>query len=186
MKKIYLSLIFFAIMAIIMPVISLASLEENEGIYYISSKEDWMDFSKNISKYKDKEVHLKSDINLGYNEANKCEPISDFSGILDGEGHTISSIYLECNTINDTPETTDSFRRVGLFSKNSGQIKNLVISNSKLKVNVSDFRLYIGILVGGNLGTINNVSITDTCSIVADCDLPSDKENYICIRNNCR
>ncbi|SFL70591.1 two-partner secretion domain-containing protein [Pelosinus propionicus] len=74
-------------------------------------------------------------------------PISSFSGILNGFGHTISNL-----TITDTTSTGTG---VGLFSSNSGTITNLGLINESITgLN------YVGGLVGINTGTISNCYTT--------------------------
>ncbi len=65
-----------------------------------------------------------------------------FSGILEGNGHTISNL---------TGET--------LISYNTGTIKNLTLTGANISANSAEPRL-IGILTGSNEGTIDNCHIT--------------------------
>ena len=58
-----------------------------------------------------------------------------FAGTFDGQGHTISGIYMDI-------DSTKAFA-YGMFGKTSGTIKNLSLKNS-----------YIGGIAGGNIGSV--------------------------------
>jgi hypothetical protein len=74
---------------------------------------------------------------------------SQFSGIFDGQGHTISNL-----TINDT---TDAY--VGLFGLSRGIIRNLSLTGES----VTGYQVAGG-LVGDNYGTVANVASAGTMS----------------------
>lgn len=67
-------------------------------------------------------------------------PIASFAGTFDGKGHTIYGLYVN---------STNSIS--GLFSSNSGVIKNLSIDNSYITGTS-----HIGAICGNNSGTITN------------------------------
>lgn len=75
-----------------------------------------------------------------------------FSGIYDGDNHTISGLYINGNTINDIYDSNASCR-LGLFGKigKAGEIKNLTIKDSYFKGTYS-----IGSFCGINYGKITN------------------------------
>ena len=117
---------------------------------------------------------LMNDIDLGKETAtggsydymgNGWEPIGsngsysrkDFTGVLDGNGYSIKNLNIHIKT---DPQGLGTEAYVGLFSGNSGTIKNLTlkdvdINNTKLKENV-----YLGGIVAYNSGTIENCKIT--------------------------
>ena len=72
-----------------------------------------------------------------------------FKGILDGEGHSISGIYIE---------TTDTYK--ALFGIVHGTVKNLTLTNSTFKANTN-----VGGIVCENWGTIENCHVTSSVSI---------------------
>ena len=81
----------------------------------------------------------------------------DFTGILDGNGYSIKNLNIH---IESNPQGLGDEGYVGLFSSNSGTIKNLSledveINNTRLKENV-----YLGGIVAYNCGNIENCKIT--------------------------
>ena len=72
-----------------------------------------------------------------------------FKGILDGEGHSISGIYVE---------TADTYK--GLFGIVNGTVKNLTLTNSTFKANTN-----VGGIVCENNGTIENCHVTSSVTI---------------------
>ena len=91
---------------------------------------------------------IQNDLNLGgiYNESTgtrsgtQWTPItSNFTGILDGLGHTITGLYIN-NTQNNQ----------GLFGTLKGIVKNLRVTDSNVNGKTS------GIIAGTNSGTIEN------------------------------
>jgi hypothetical protein len=111
---------------------------------------------------------LGADLDLGNqnwtpiaeNKDTKSEAWVYFSGIFDGNGHTITNL-----TINQTYDNSSSavykWAFSGLFGGNKGTIKNLNLQNVSLTVkgNVTD--LYAGGLCGCNEGTITHISIAN-------------------------
>jgi filamentous hemagglutinin family protein len=73
---------------------------------------------------------------------------SAFSGIFDGQGHTISNLTID--------DTTDSY--VGLFGNSSGKIRNVSLTNES----VTGSALYLGGLVGYSSGKVSNSSVAGT------------------------
>lgn len=111
--------------------------------------------STNINGYLTKDICLNS----------KTLQINDFTGIFDGQNRTIQGLSYSKNiSLND-----DYSEDIGLFKKNSGNIKNL-----NLSINFSDTLSYkppwtggnhvmnqqIGGLAANNVGKISNVSVS--------------------------
>lgn len=69
----------------------------------------------------------------------KWTPIAVYSGTFDGQGFSISGLYI-----------TGTGSYIGLFSDNSGEIKNLRVSNS-----TCDCGTYRGVICGINHGSIS-------------------------------
>jgi len=78
---------------------------------------------------------------------------TSFSGIFDGQGHTISNLTIA--------DTTDTY--VGLFGQSSGIIRNLNLAGES----VTGASIAIGGLVAENLGTVANVSSAGAVSTSA-------------------
>ena len=121
----------------------------------ISTAEDLNKIRENPSaKY-----HLIADINL---MGAAWTPIDELTGVLDGQGHKIFNFNIS--------ESTSTSKYVGLFRKNSGEIKNLIISDfamlltSNVKENGSVV-ICAGAIVGSNTGKIIECIINDTVSI---------------------
>jgi hypothetical protein len=109
---------------------------------------------------------LTSDINLsGVTTFGLDE--KTFTGTFDGNGHTI---YNYGNTGDGLPQyfprdTGAAQQYFGLFSRNTGTIKNLSIKNSKLAVNVgisAGNSVDVGMICGRNDGTIENCRVIDS------------------------
>lgn len=84
---------------------------------------------------------IQNDIDLQGSETNKWEPLGTFEGNLEGNGYKISNLYM--NFIEGAK---------GMFSSNTGMIKNIVIKDCNMKIGYSS-----GIICGTNNGTIENI-----------------------------
>ena len=82
---------------------------------------------------------------LFYNNGTGWEPIGTFSGTFNGDGHTISNLYIK-----DTAASSDM--DIGLFSISSGTIKNLGMVDTS--ISLSSFNACCGSVVGNNSGAI--------------------------------
>lgn len=91
--------------------------------------------------------YLANDIDL---EGTSWTPISYFSGMLNGEGHTISNF-----TISSTAY------QAGFFGSNTGTIKSLTLSDFSFSVSTTTSTFTAGALVGSNTGKIDNCHIKD-------------------------
>lgn len=112
------------------------------GDPYIISNEDQLDA---VRYHLDKYFLLGADINLGvspYNTGEGWEPIgtssNPFTGTFDGDGHTITGLYIE------RPNTDD----VGLFGCVNGSIVDVGLDN----INITGHN-YVGGITGYNKGT---------------------------------
>ena len=79
-------------------------------------------------------------------------PITDFQGILDGEGYTVSGLYI------DQESGSNITTNLGLFDSNEGDIENLNFTSFTEKASQSGSN--IGGIVGTNNGLIKYVSIS--------------------------
>lgn len=128
------------------PIISFAS----EETIYIKSAEDLLSLSKKCSYDAwsiGKTVILKKDISL---EGVNFEPIPSFSGILDGDGHTITGLNI-----------TKAYSPAGLigYLENGGIVKNLTVVGV---ITPDGDKGYVGGIVGDNEGRIENCKFSGT------------------------
>lgn len=153
-----------------------------ENPYLINSLEDLKYFRNAVNSYrqdgsnqfKDKYVKLTTDINL---EGINWIPIGDnskddhesFKGTFDGDGHTISNLY-----INADGEYLGFFARIGDYAEGcTPTVKNLVFNNVDISSNVTDHWTtghgdYVGGVIanaGGN-SVVSNVTVTGDVYIV--------------------
>ena len=126
--------------------------------YTLDSAEDLYGFAmiSLVDNFNSKTVKLGANITLNEGDAstwgtsapaNEWIPISSFAGTFDGNGKTISGLYLK---------TEDSY--AGLFSKttNASTVKNLSIKNSYFESKNSDMAA-IGSVAGQMGGTLDTV-----------------------------
>ena len=128
--------------------------------YVITTAQQLMSFNTLCGEATDyfagKTVKLGADITLNEGKAsdwaekapkNQWTPVN-FSGTFDGQGHTISGVY-----VNSTKQYT------GLFSSvNSGAtVKDLKLINSYIEGNGSETRSGVGSIAGRSHGTIDTV-----------------------------
>ncbi|MBQ8268799.1 MAG: InlB B-repeat-containing protein [Clostridia bacterium] len=94
--------------------------------------------------------HLTQDINLG---GEVFAPIPSFSGILEGNGHTVRNFTLSA---------TEHAPHFGFFARMSGTLQNLSFADFTLNVSVrSTAEMQIGAFAGANEGRIYNCSLSD-------------------------
>lgn len=74
---------------------------------------------------------------------------SSFTGILDGNGHTISNF-----------KVSNQSGYIGLIGYNIGTIKNLIITGTDVNVPAVSQNSYVGTITGYNKGTIENVQVS--------------------------
>lgn len=72
-----------------------------------------------------------------------------FSGLLDGQGYSISNFTM-----------TGSGENIGFFTTNSGTIKNVTFSDLSFSVN-KDSTYHAGVIAGTNSGTIEGCTVSD-------------------------
>ena len=94
--------------------------------------------------------HLTADINLG---GEIWAPVEGFSGILNGNGHTVRNFTLSAT------QYTPHF---GFFARMSGTLQNLSFADFTLNVSVgSTAEMKIGAFAGSNEGRIYNCRLLD-------------------------
>ncbi len=117
----------------------------SSGTYYVNSKTaaTVADFVALINADLDGTYYLTEDLDYSAS-GNNDAGIKAFSGILDGQGHTVKGIKIRYNS-NDSYETN-------LFKSNSGTIQNIAFEYSIVAANGGK-----NALIGVNTGTIRNV-----------------------------
>ena len=82
-----------------------------------------------------------------WNSGRGFQPIEDFTGTLDGQGHTIDGLVI------DRPGED----RVGLFARSEGTVENVALEAADVRGGDDT-----GILIGYNAGEVRNVSASGT------------------------
>lgn len=144
-----------------------------ESPYLIATMDDLLQFAgvmnddEQYTDYNSSHFRLTADIELndcsGFDTWDKNPPENswvpigyyhNFRGVFDGNGHTISGLYI------DQPVTgigsNNLLNKFGLFGTNSGEIKNLTIEKAYVypKRSEENRPLAVGIIVGSDSGTI--------------------------------
>ncbi|MBR4495569.1 MAG: hypothetical protein IKP12_00370 [Acholeplasmatales bacterium] len=107
---------------------------------------------ENLRKLNDNKLYFKLSNNIICEK--NWEPLPEFNGFFDGNNYSINGIKMEISS----SCTEDSF---GLFTKNYGTIKNLIINESGTHTqNQKGFNpnkyIYSGMFCGQNYGSIEN------------------------------
>lgn len=136
------------------------SWRDSAGRYIISTAEQLREFAA-IVNGGERSAHaiLVDDIDLNpgsvvengsmSGSTTKWEPISGFTGCFDGNGHTVSGMY-----INATDHGEDV--GMGLFGSNSGIIKDLHLTRCFVHAAYN-----VGAICGINSGTIENCTVSE-------------------------
>ena len=140
-------------------------LGTKEQPFFISTAKDFRSFLENFASSSNKYFILTNDIDL---QGKKLAPggsgsSSSFLGYLDGNGHTISNATVLAKSIDS------NYPYVGLIGKNDGTVTNLNLSNvvclnNKVVALGGNSKVYAGILIGYNTGTISNCALYN-CNI---------------------
>lgn len=121
--------------------------------YLIQTPGDMLQISKQpAAAYK-----LANDIDMAKYPGN-WTPVSDFAGSLDGDGHSLSNLYIN---------TTKA--RAGLFANMAADatVKNLVVVKPQVFANSSNS--YVGVIAGDAIrDTLSNVHVFDASITLAD------------------
>lgn len=111
------------------------------------------------------DIDLKYDANndATFNKGFGWKPISDFNGVLDGNGHAIKNMYIHSNVGKGYDESYE--KNVGLFTILDGAtIKNLKITDANIESDIDVGEAYVGILAG-------SIKETSLMNIVVDGNL---------------
>lgn len=132
--------------------------DSGESVITISTIEDLNDIRFNLSG----SFLLTTDLDLSsatksggkyYNDGKGWNPINNFTGTFDGDGHSIIGLNTKGNG-------TDA----GLFGHNKGVIKNLTLNSGAVSIGLLDTANYAGGVAGRNTGTIENCTNYNTIS----------------------
>ncbi|MEG2541331.1 MAG: GLUG motif-containing protein, partial [Clostridia bacterium] len=124
------------------------------GYVAISTPEDLA----NIDNDKFGKYYLKNDINLA---GRMWKPIADFRGVLDGQGHSISTIVFESGR--------NLEEGIGLFANTfkEAEIKNVSINNATIFAHDIVGVVNCGFIAGKNLGAITNCNVKGNIKAVS-------------------
>lgn len=108
-----------------------------------------------LSDFPAAHFELENDIEL----TEAWTPVPDFSGSLDGKGHsiTISSFKLYSNT--------------GLFGILSGEVENLTVVANDVKIGEISSVIYVGLITGTCSGTIEKCGVSGKISLYSNSNL---------------
>lgn len=110
-----------------------------------------------ISDIPDAYYILENDIELSGSLTPLCSLKDEFTGVFDGNGHSITNITI-----------SDYYEYSGLFGKNSGTIRNLKVSYSSTG---SEYSFWTDTTFGGitgiNKGTIENCEVSVFCNLTS-------------------
>lgn len=139
-------------------------------------------FANQINQGEDTNVYVQlgADIDLEYMEWIPIGIFDDyyFNGVFDGQGYEIKNLQI-------SERYADLYaKNIGLFGYNTGEIRNIGITNMNIHIvwERSEYELsvYVGGLVGCNIGIIEN------CYTIGNIDLDySTIHNYGCIEPAC-
>lgn len=93
-----------------------------------------------------------------------CAPLGVFTGLFDGQNHIISDM---------TFAALGAGNHTGLFSTNSGVVRNLGLANITVTGNasVTSGNQYVGILAGRNFGTVENLNASGSVGGVTNANI---------------
>lgn len=173
-KKLSLMLAVIMLLQIILPMVSIIwksgftiiSNAEDSTEYYINTAQDLWDFAAEVNNgntFEGVTVNLTADIDLGCSEDNQWITIGrdrEFNGVFDGKNHTIKGMYI-------SKMDSENNVNIGLFGRNLGVIRNLIIDDSYIDFDNIESRIVIGTICSYNKGDIyncinkTNVSVTN-------------------------
>ena len=124
----------------------------------------------NVSSVLNKNFKLIDNISLqGMNWSplgNNLDDSTCFSGVFDGNGHTISEVNVTSKQSAAWDGFKNTYNYAGLFGTVTGTVKNLVLQNCSVSVSDADLArrgdVYAGVLAGANFGTVKNVTVSDS------------------------
>ena len=167
-KRFLISLIFSLIFILSLKTISYGV----SNVIEIKTPEEMWKFAESVNNgntYAGKTVKLKNSINLNCSESKPWMPIgsinqSYFSGIFDGQGFSISNIYINNKTGKYNDGYYGNVTGCGLFGIIiNGSVKNLNIRASKIVL--SNYDGDIGLIAGSLLTKNNKTASINNCIV---------------------
>lgn len=134
--------------------------EDEDGVITITTGAELAAFAADVnggSSYSGKTVKLGADINLGgqnWTPIGDCESGKYFQGTFDGQGFTISNLYVDKSTDDSEFSTAGLF---GWVDAASATLKNLTINGATVKGSH-----WVGAAAGYWTGEISNVHVTNS------------------------
>lgn len=128
--------------------------------FYIDSAEKLSEIG--TDKYpSDKCYKLVDDIDMSGLLSTPWKPIANFSGIFDGNGHTISGMNIDNAEYLDVYGSAMSTENVGMFANilAGGKVYNLKLANFVASTSANTYFKNFGIVAGKNSGTVERVEI---------------------------
>lgn len=163
-------------------VFSLSGTGTEDDPYLIATKEELIQFAAAMNddelyrSYYDSHFRLTADIEMndcsGFDAWDKNPPANTwtpigyyhgFKGVFDGNGHTISGLYIDQAVAKD--ENNHVMDKFGLFGTVDGEIKNLSIEKAYIHpkdVDVAGASISAGILAGSSSGIISGCAVEGT------------------------
>lgn len=144
-----------------------SSIPVGEWMIGISTPQEFYDFATKTDSVAEDQYYLQNDIDFsGFTwELDATNNNVVFKGLLDGDGHTISNLYIYTDS--------SSYNYLGVFPVIDGAtIKNIVFDNVELDMATSVFtsKTYRGGIIAGEANgvvNISNITLTD-CSVRAN------------------
>jgi len=110
---------------------------------------------RNLTRIPSARYELMNNIDLAGRE---WQPIPNFTGTLDGNGHTINNMRI--TNMHVTGETN-----IGLFGVNRGTIRGIYVANAYIGMGRVPHVLNVGIIAGQNFGTLSAAHASGTVRI---------------------
>lgn len=133
---------------------------DGEGVYLISSPDELMWFDRNAgldsSAKLTADIRINEDMSASEDSLYVWSPVGvssskAYTGVFDGEGHTVSGLYI-----------SQSGGNAGVFGYVSGgSIRDLTVSDSLVSASGN----YVGAIAGDLKGTVENCHVTDSVKV---------------------
>ena len=152
------------------PVVALAIHSSTNEIYYISDRGDMRIFG-NAPQNQDTVFVLENDIDFGGKRVRWFGKYTEFKGVFDGKGYTLSNFKVKKNAVSTNSSYTDGTEglslphALGLVVRNHGVLRNLNISDAKITMGYNSLmpNVCYGTLAGINAsgGSVVDCSVVD-------------------------
>lgn len=130
---------------------------DNDGVYHVYNDKGLMAWAAAAKTDLSTSCTLENNITMPApteTDGSNWEPVgtsdNEFTGIFDGNGHTITGLVVK---------STETY--VGFIANNHGTVKSLTLEGAKI-----NGKSHVGGVAGHNSGAISN------CTVAADCNFP--------------